>query len=116
MGIVNHELDLLLRAGGIERDGDGTDAPGAEVAEDVLHRVLREDAHVLLNLDAQVEHGVGHAADGCRELVPGAGFPLAAPEILIDEGLAVAVVSGHVVNESRKMGVDLHRYLKCFFY
>ena len=38
--VIHHELDLLLRAGGIERDGDGTDAPCTEVTEQVLDGVL----------------------------------------------------------------------------
>ena len=51
-GIVHHELYLLLRAGSIERDGNGTDAPGTEVALYILYRVLCEDAEVFLWLDA----------------------------------------------------------------
>ena len=38
--IVQHELDLLLTAGSIERDSHSPDAPCAKVAEQVLHRVL----------------------------------------------------------------------------
>ena len=37
LGIVDHELYLLLRAGGIERNGNGTDAPCTKVALKILH-------------------------------------------------------------------------------
>ena len=38
--ISDYELYLLLRRGGIERNGDGPYAPCAEVAKQVLGRVL----------------------------------------------------------------------------
>ena len=40
LGIVDHKLYLLLTTGGIERNGDGTNAPCTKVALDILHRVL----------------------------------------------------------------------------
>ena len=58
LGIAHHELYLLLTAGGIEGDGDGTDAPGAEITKQVLYGVLREDTHVFLQLHTKVQHGV----------------------------------------------------------
>ena len=61
--VVHHKLYLLLRRGGIERDGDSADAPGTEVALKVLHRILREDTDVLLRLHAEVEQGVRHLHD-----------------------------------------------------
>ena len=70
LGIANHVLNLLLGTGGIERHRDCTNAKGAEVGEEILHRVLREDAHVLLHLNAQVEHGITDLANLLRELIP----------------------------------------------
>ena len=40
LGIVDDKLYLLLAAGGIERNGDGTNAPGTKVGKQILHRVL----------------------------------------------------------------------------
>ena len=70
LGIVDHKLDLLLRAGSIERDGYCTNAPGTEVAFDILYRILRENTNVLLYLHTQVQQGIRHLLNGLRHLVP----------------------------------------------
>ena len=70
LGIVDHKLDLLLRAGSIERDGNSTNAPSTEVALDILYRILRENTNVLLYLHAQVQQGIRHLFNGLRHLVP----------------------------------------------
>ena len=60
LSIVYHELYLLLAACGIERYCHGTHAPRSEVAENILHGVLREYSDVLLRFDTEVEQCVGH--------------------------------------------------------
>ena len=37
LGVVDHKLDLLLGTGGVERNGDSTDAPCAKVTLQILH-------------------------------------------------------------------------------
>ena len=108
--IVQHKLYLLLRRGGIERDGDGANAPGAEVAEKVLRRILRKNPHVILHLHAEVEQGVRHLLHRRRELVPRIRFPLSAAEVLVDEHFAVTVGLGLLVNKHGQMAVILHSY------
>ena len=107
LGIAHHELYLLLRTGGIERDGYCPYAPCAEVAEQILNGVLREDAYVLLNFDAHVEHSVRHFVDRFRKLVPRIRLPGGSPEIFVDEGFTVAQLSSHVVYEARKVVINL---------
>ena len=70
LGIVDHKLYLLLRTGSIERNGHRTDAPSSEVALDILYRVLREDADVLLYLHTKVQQGIADLIDGLRHLIP----------------------------------------------
>ena len=48
--VIDHELDLLLGTGSIERNSDSTDTPCPEVTLQILHGVLREDTNVLLHL------------------------------------------------------------------
>ena len=64
LGIVDHELNLLLGTRGVERNGDGTNAPGGKVALDVLHGVLGKDSNILLWFDTDVQHGIRHLLDG----------------------------------------------------
>ena len=106
--IIDHELDLLLAARGIERDGDGTDAPGTEVGKQIVNRVLREDSQVFLHANAHGKHGVGYLTNDARKLIPRARFPLLSTVILVDECLAVAIMCGHVVYQTGEMAVDLH--------
>ena len=108
LSVVNDELYLLLRTSSVEGDGDGTNAPGPKVGEEILHAVLREHSHVLLHADAQLEHGTRHLTDDIIELSPGARLPQFATEILVDESLTVAILGGHIVNKTRQMTVDLH--------
>ena len=56
--LIDHELDLLFAASGIEGNGDGTDSPCAEIAEQVLHRILREDTYVFLHLHTEVQQRI----------------------------------------------------------
>ena len=37
LGVVDHKLNLLLRAGSIEGNGHCTNAPGSKVTLDILH-------------------------------------------------------------------------------
>ena len=71
LGIVYHKLYLLLRTGGIERNGDGTDAPGSEIALNILCGILREDTDVLLHLHTKVQQGIRRLLDRLRHRVPG---------------------------------------------
>ena len=111
LGVAHHELYLLLRRRGIERYRHRTDAPGTEVAEEVLHRVLREHTDVLLHLHSEVQQGIRHLPDFVGELVPRNRFPFLTAEVLIDKHLAVAVVLCLVVNQARQMTVCLHIHL-----
>ena len=90
--IVHHKLNLLFRTGGIERDGHGTDTPGAEVALDILHRIIGENTDILLHLHAEIQQGIRHLFDGLRHLIPGQRFPFLSTEILIDQHLAIAIL------------------------
>ena len=103
LGIGEHELYLLLGGGGIEGDGDGTNAPGAKVGEEVLHGVLGEDAEVLLHTHAEVQQGVGHLIDSGGELTPRHGLPAAVTKVAVDKLLAVAITGGLVVDELGQM-------------
>ena len=49
--IVYHKLYLLLRTCRIERNRHRTDTPCTEVAEHILHRILRENTQILLYLN-----------------------------------------------------------------
>ena len=60
LSIVDHELDLLFRAGSIKRDGDGTDAPGAEVGKEILHTILRKHTDVFLHAHTHIQQSIGH--------------------------------------------------------
>ena len=62
--IVDHELDLLLRTGGIEWYRDGTDTPCTEVTLQILHRVLGEDTNILLYPHTKVQQCVADLLNG----------------------------------------------------
>ena len=114
--IVDHELYLLFRTGGIERDGGGTDAPRAEVGKQILHGVLREDAHVLLRRNAHVKQGKRHGPYLFSKLIPGVRFPFLVAEVLIDERLTLAILFGKVAYEGAQMTVNLHFYFLIIFF
>ena len=106
--VADHVLYLLLAARGVERNGDGPDAESAEVGTDVLHRVLREHAHVLLNAYAQVQHGIAYAQDNLRELVPRHGLPLQTAKVAIVHDHSVAVLLRLFMRQHREMTSCLH--------
>ena len=70
LGIVDHELYLLLTAGGIERNNDRTHAKSTEVGIEIWKSILRKHTNIFLYPDTYVEQGVGYTAHLGRKLIP----------------------------------------------
>ena len=108
LGIMDHKLDLLFAAGGIEGHSDSPYTPCAEIGEEVLHRVLREDTHVLLHFDSQIEHGIRCHLNYIGEVIPCITLPNTVAEVSVDKSLSVSVFLCLLMHEHRQMVVYTH--------
>ena len=106
--IVDDELYLLFRAGGIDRDRACPDAVRAKVGVEILHTVLREHSNIFLGLDAQVQHGIAHLLDTQRELFPGNSLPFQASKRTERQGTPRPVLLCLLMYQHRQMTSILH--------
>ena len=90
--IANHKLYLLLTTRSVEGNGDSTYSESTEVGKHILNDVLREDSHILLNLNVEVQHGVAHLTYSFRECLPRTLSPLRTAEITIFKHRSLAVL------------------------
>ena len=63
LGIRYHIFHLRLAAGGIERNGDGTNTVGAKVHKQALGLVLREGGYVFLHSHSHLQQGIADQFD-----------------------------------------------------
>ena len=108
LGVAHHVLHLHLACCGIERDGDGSDAVGAEIDIHAFGHVLREGGDVLLHPDAQFEQRGRHAAHGPGKVLPRYFLPLLQFIITIKHGGTVAINGGLALDERREWTGVLH--------
>jgi len=58
--IINHILNLLLAAVGIERHRSYSDAVCTEVGVQIMHTVLREDSNFIKRFSPKIQEGIAH--------------------------------------------------------
>ena len=58
--VLHHILNLLFRAGSIERNTNNPHAVSSEVGVQILNTVLREHRNTVLRLQSKVQHSIGH--------------------------------------------------------
>ena len=107
--IMNHILDLLLRAGGVERNGYNSHAIGSEVCVQILEAVLGEDRNRLLRFQSHVEQSIGNLLHAYRELVPRHSTPFFTTKMAEGQCRTGTVFLRLFMNQYRKVTSCLHK-------
>ena len=97
--IVDHILNLLLAAVGIERYRGNSDTIRTEVGVQVMYTVLREDSDFVEWFSPKIEKGVAHLFHSQREKVKRNRLPLVTTKLSESKRRLLSPLLSEVMNQ-----------------
>ena len=108
--VVNHILYLLLAACSIERYRAQLNTISTKISIKIMHTILGENSYLVVRFCPNVKQSIAHLFHSQRKLIPRHRLPLIATKLLKSKGSFIAIFLGQIVNQYRKMTIDLHKH------